>query len=175
MLLSRFRDLHLLAKRRKLPSHSGRLAGATRAGFNPHLLSGFSFFGRPTVNEPVTALSGVEDGGEQKEGRNLLSDAAGCPRCVAEKGPEFRKRVETRVLMLDGCNTPRAQSIRSRSVDLIARAIAVNSGMFCAFLYPFALMGLGLSTLQRSLRKFAALSRTELKSVAPERFGIAIT
>ena len=90
------------------------------------------------------------------------------------RDPEFRKRVEVRATILDDCNAPQAQSIRRRSVDLIARAIALNSGMFCVPLYPFALMGMGFCTLRRSLRKFAALSGRELKSIAPGRLGAAI-
>ena len=90
------------------------------------------------------------------------------------RDPGFRIRIETRATILDDCDLPEAQSIRRRSVDLIARAIAVNSGMLCVLLYPLALMGIGLSTLNRHLRKFAALSRRELESVAPDRLGIAV-
>lgn len=89
------------------------------------------------------------------------------------RDPEFRRRVDMRATILDGCGSPQAQSIRCRSVELIARALAVNSGMLCAPLYPLALMGIGFSTLQRRLKKFAALSRRELESVAPEQLGIA--
>lgn len=91
------------------------------------------------------------------------------------RDPGFRIRVDTRATILDGCDLPEAQSVRRSSVDLIARAIAVNSGMLCAPLYPFALMGIGFSTLRRHLRKFATLSRRELESVAPYRPGIAIS
>lgn len=87
---------------------------------------------------------------------------------------EFRIHVDTRATILDDCNLPQAQNIRRSSVDLVARAIAVNSGVACAPLYPVALMGVGLSTLQKHLRKFTALSRRELESVAPERPGVAI-
>ena len=90
------------------------------------------------------------------------------------RDPYFRFRVDTRATILDDCNLAQAQDIRRSSVDLVARAVAVNSGMLCAPLYPFALMGIGLSTLRTHLRKFAALSRRELESVAPERPGIAI-
>lgn len=90
------------------------------------------------------------------------------------RDPEFKRRVDARAAILDDCNIPQAQNIRRRSLHLIARAIAVNSGMLCAPLFPFALMGIGLSTLQKRLRKFSALSRRELESVAPERLGIAI-
>jgi hypothetical protein len=90
------------------------------------------------------------------------------------RDPEFRRRVDVRAKMLEDCTLPQAQSIRRRSVELIARATAVNSGMLCAPLYPFAVMGIGFSTAQKLLRKIAALSRRELESVAPERVGIAI-
>jgi hypothetical protein len=90
------------------------------------------------------------------------------------RDPEFRERVDARAMVLDDCGTPQARSIRRRSVRLIARAIAVNSGMLCAPLYPLALMGVGLATLQKCLRKFAALSRRELETVAPDGKGIAI-
>lgn len=91
-----------------------------------------------------------------------------------QRDPGFRLRVDRRATILDDCDLPEAQSIRRSSVDLIARAIAVNSGMLCVLLYPLAFMGIGLSTLQRHLRKFAALSRRELESVAPDRLGIAV-
>lgn len=87
--------------------------------------------------------------------------------------PEFRMRIEARATILDDCEIPQAQSIRRRSVDLIVRAIAVNSGMLCAPFYPFALMGIGLSALRERLGKFSALSRRELESIAPGRLGIA--
>jgi len=90
------------------------------------------------------------------------------------KDPELRKRVDARASILDDCDIPQAQSIRRRSVYLMARAIAVNSGMACAPLYPFTLMGIGFSFLQTRLRKFTALSRRELESVAPEAPGITM-
>jgi hypothetical protein len=89
------------------------------------------------------------------------------------RDPEFRRRVDIRTRILEECTVPQAQSIRRRSVELIARATAVNSGMLCAPLYPLAVMGIGFSTAQKLLRKLAALSRRELESVAPERVGIA--
>lgn len=91
------------------------------------------------------------------------------------RDPGFRKRVDMRAAILDDCSSLQAQSIRRRSVDLIARAVAVNSGMLCAPLYPLALMGVGFSALQKRLRKFATLSRRDLESVAPERLGIALS
>lgn len=90
------------------------------------------------------------------------------------RDPEFRRCVDVRARILEDCNIPQAQSIRRRSVELIARATAVNSGMLCAPLYPFAVMGIGFSTVQKLLRKLAALSRRELESVAPGRVGVAI-
>jgi hypothetical protein len=51
---------------------------------------------------------------------------------------------------------------------------AVNSGMLCAPLYPFAVMGIGFSTVQKQLRKLAVLSSRELESVAPESLGVAV-
>lgn len=90
------------------------------------------------------------------------------------KDSEFRKRVDLRARILDGCTIPQAQRIRRRSVYLIACAIAVNSAMLCAPLYPFALMGIGVSAIQRRLRKLSALSKRELESVAPESLGAAI-
>lgn len=89
------------------------------------------------------------------------------------RDPSFRRRLDVRGTILDGCTSPQAQSIRRRSVDLIARAVVVNSGMLCAPLLPLALMGIGFSALQKRLRKFATLSRRDLESVAPERLGIA--
>lgn len=91
------------------------------------------------------------------------------------RDPEFRRRVDVRARILDNCNIPQAQSIRRRSIELIARATAVNSGMLCAPLYPFALMGIGLSVIHKRLRKLATLSTRELESVAPERLGVAIS
>jgi hypothetical protein len=89
------------------------------------------------------------------------------------RDPDFRRRVEARAAILEQCNLPQAQSIRRRSVQLLGRAIAVNCGMLCAPLFPFVLMGIGVSTLRKHLRKFSALSRRELESVAPERLGLA--
>jgi len=91
------------------------------------------------------------------------------------KDSEFRRSIDMRDAILGSCDNPRAQSIRRRSVGLIARAVAVNSGMLCAPLCPFVLMGIGFSTLQKRLGKFAALSRRELDGIAPERLGIAIS
>lgn len=86
---------------------------------------------------------------------------------------EFRRRVDARARILDDCNIPQAQNVRRRSVYLIAWAIAVNSAMLCAPLYPLALLGIGLSAIQRRLRKFSALSRRELESMAPDAFRAA--
>lgn len=91
------------------------------------------------------------------------------------RDPEFRRRLDVRAAILDGCSNVHARSIRGRSVDLIARAVLVNSGMLCAPLFPLALMGVGFSALQKKLRKFATLSRRDLESVAPERLGVAMS
>lgn len=91
------------------------------------------------------------------------------------RDPAFRKRIDSRASSLDDCGIPQAQSIRRRSVELIARAIAVNSGMLCAPLYPFALMGVGFSTLQKGLSKLAVLSRWEFERVAPAGPGLAVS
>ena len=88
--------------------------------------------------------------------------------------PEFRKRVEMRSMILDACSIPQVQSIRQRSIDLVARALAVNSGMLCAPFYPLALMGIGLSALHKRLTRFSAPSRRELESVAPGRLSAAV-
>lgn len=69
------------------------------------------------------------------------------------RDPFFRRRIDIRAAALDDCDIPRAQSIHRRSVELMARAIAVNNGMLCAPLYPFALMGVGFSTLQKGLKR----------------------
>lgn len=87
----------------------------------------------------------------------------------------FRKRLDMRAAFLDGCNDPQVQSIRRRSIELMGRAVAVNSGMLCAPLYPLALMGIGFSALRKRLKKFATLSRRDLKRIAPDRLGIAIS
>lgn len=89
------------------------------------------------------------------------------------RDPDFKRHVDARAAILEECNMPQVQSIRRRSVHLVGQAIAVNCGMLCAPLFPFALMGIGLSTLRKHLRKFSALSRRELESVAPERLGVA--
>jgi hypothetical protein len=88
---------------------------------------------------------------------------------------EFRTRINARSSIFDDCRIPEAQSIRRRSLQLIARAVAVNSGMLCAPLDPFALLGIGVSAIQSRLRNFSALSRQELESVAPDGLGIAIS
>ena len=89
------------------------------------------------------------------------------------RDPEFRRRVDVRAMALEDCDDSQFQSIRRRSVELIARATAINSGMLCAPVYPFAVMGIGFSTVQALLRKLAALSRWELETIAPEAAGIA--
>jgi hypothetical protein len=89
------------------------------------------------------------------------------------RDPEFRRRVDVRARILEDCDDSQLQSIRRRSVELIARATAINSGMLCAPLYPFAVMGIGFSSAQALFRKLAALSRRELETIAPERVGIA--
>lgn len=91
------------------------------------------------------------------------------------RDPLFRKRLDLRAAVLDDCDIPQVESIRLRSVELMTRAIAVNSGMLCAPLYPFVLMGIGFSTLQKRLRKLAVLSGPELDRVAPAGPGLAVS
>lgn len=88
---------------------------------------------------------------------------------------EFRARINARSSSLDDCRIPEAQSIRRRSLQLIAHAVAVNSGMLCAPFLPFVLLGIGVSAIQRRLRNFSVLSRQEFESVAPDGLGITVS
>jgi hypothetical protein len=96
--------------------------------------------------------------------RNVSGDQA------AERGT----RSTARAAILDSCSSPQALALRRRAVALIARAVAVNSGMLRIPLFPLALMGIGFSMLQKHLKTFAALSRRDLESLSADRLSLAV-
>jgi hypothetical protein len=94
---------------------------------------------------------------------DIAAIAASQLRC--RRDPEFRRRIDVRAQMLEDRNIPQAQSIRRRSVELIAQAIAINSGMLCV---PLSVVtGIGSPIVEKLLRNLTALSRQELESVLP--------
>lgn len=82
------------------------------------------------------------------------------------RNPLLRARIEARRRLLEGTENAALQSIRRRAVRLAHKALAVNSGAWCIFVIPVAMLRLGMMGIGRAISTSMLLSGAELRRIA---------
>jgi hypothetical protein len=82
------------------------------------------------------------------------------------RDPVLRARAEARGRMLDGSGSAAVRRVRQRTLDLAAKAVAINSGGWCIFIVPLALVRVGMRRLGRAIAASVSLSNGELRRIA---------
>jgi hypothetical protein len=81
------------------------------------------------------------------------------------RDPALRARAEARGRILDGSASAVVRRVRQRTLDVAARAVVINSGGWCIFIVPFALVHVGMRRLGRVIAASVSLSNGELRRI----------
>jgi hypothetical protein len=81
--------------------------------------------------------------------------------------PQIREQIEARNKVLDDCDIPEARQIRYRSLQVAAKAFAVNGGGWAIYPLPLLLPFVGHSKIKRAIKASLSLSELDLNKVAP--------
>jgi hypothetical protein len=85
------------------------------------------------------------------------------------RDPALRERAEARGRILDGSGSPIVRRVRRRTLEVAARAVTVNSGGWCIFVVPLALVRVGMLRLGRVIAASVSLSSGELRGIVLAR------
>jgi hypothetical protein len=81
--------------------------------------------------------------------------------------PQVREQVEARSKVLDECGIPKLREIRSRSLQVAAKAFAVNGGGWGIYLLPLLLPLVSYAGIRKAIKASLLLSEPDLNKVAP--------
>jgi hypothetical protein len=83
------------------------------------------------------------------------------------RDPALRELAESRAALFQSSGAGALRDLRMRSLRLAVRAVVVNSGGWCAFVIPLALVRLGMHGIRGLVAAALLLSRSDLGRVAP--------
>ena len=83
------------------------------------------------------------------------------------RDPELKRAVEQRGRTLDGCPVIEAIEIRERLLRIASRALLINHGAWCIYVFPSVFGRFGLGSARILIRTAVSVPRSDLFRIAP--------
>jgi len=82
---------------------------------------------------------------------------------------QLKQRMDARAKILDDCKLDDARRLRKQSIEIVERALTINSGAWVLYVLPIALAAVCYKSTIKTLRSLTALSQSDFAKVVDEQ------